>query len=78
MWTPDKNHPTDHFQMARPYAGSPGRVLFITRRDDAADVTGRFAETKEIEISSTRIGRKKGEDVYRTFHLIGAAGFRPD
>lgn len=78
MWTPDKAHPTDHFQMARAYAGAPDRVLFITRRDDAVDVTGRFAASKEIEILSTRIGRKKGKDVDRTFHLIDASGFRPD
>lgn len=78
MWTPDKDHPTDHFQMSRAYAGAPDRVLFITRRDDAADVTGRFSDAREIEISSVHIGRRRGEDVRRVFHLIDLSGFRPD
>lgn len=78
MWTPEPGHPTDHFQMTRAYAGSPDRVLFITRRDDFSDVTGRFATARETEISSIRIGAKKGVDVYRTFHLIDASGFKPE
>lgn len=78
MWTPDKTHPTDHFQMTRAYAGAPDRVLFITRRDDSVDLTERFASAREIEISSIRIGNKKGVDVYRTFRLIDALGFGPD
>ncbi len=76
MWTPDKAHPTDHFQMSKSYAGAPDRVLFLTRRDDSGDVTAHFATAQEIEINSIRIGRKKGEDVFRTFHLIDASGFR--
>jgi len=78
MWTPEPDHPTDHFQMMRAYAGTPDRVLFITRRDDSTDVTGRFAATREAEISSIRIGAKKGVDVYRTFHLIDASGFKAE
>lgn len=78
MWTPDKAHPTDHFQMARAYAGTPDRVLFVTRRDDSSDVTSRFAAANQIEISSILIGHKKGEPVYRAFHLIDVSGFRPE
>lgn len=78
MWTPDKAHPTDHFQMAHAYRGAPDRVLFITRRDDSADVTGRFTTAREIEITSVRIGRRRGEELHRVFRLIDASGFKPD
>lgn len=78
MWTPDSAHPTDHFQMSRAYTGTPDRVLFITRRDDSSDVTARFDAAQEIEISSIRIGAKRGEPVFRTFHLIDASGFKAD
>ena len=61
MWTPVPGHPTDHFQMSRAYAGAPDRVLFITRRDDSSDVAAHFAAAEEIEISSVRIGAKRGE-----------------
>ena len=78
MWTPVPGHPTDHFQMSRAYAGAPDRVLFITRRDDSSDVAAHFAAAQEIEISSVRIGAKRGEPVFRTFHLIDASGFKRD
>lgn len=78
MWTPDKAHPMDHFQMAHAYAGSPDRVLFITRRDDAADVTARFGNARQVEISRVRIGAKRGEDVYRTFRMFDLSGFRTE
>ena len=76
MWTPEPGHPTDHFQMSRPYAGTPDRVLFITRRDDSADVANRFASAREIEISSIPIGIKRGETVRRVFHMIELSGFK--
>jgi len=78
MWTPAPGHPTDHFQMARAYAGAPDRVLFITRREDSSDVTAHFAAAQPIEISSIRIGTKRGEPVFRAFHLIDASGFKRD
>lgn len=78
MWTPDPAHPTDHFQMAKAYAGAPDRVLFVTRRDDPAEVIGRFASAHQVEINAIRIGRKKGEDVFRTFHMIDLSGFKPE
>lgn len=78
MWTPVPGHPTDHFQMARAYAGAPDRVLFITRREDSSDVTAHFAAAQPIEISSIRIGTKRGEPVFRAFHLIDASGFKRD
>jgi len=76
MWTPEPGHPTDHFQMLRPYAGTPDRVLFITRRDDSTDVANRFASAREIEISSIPIGIKRGETVRRVFHMIELSGFK--
>lgn len=76
MWTPEPGHPTDHFQMSRPYAGTPDRVLFITRRDDSTDVANRFASAREIEISSIPIGIKRGETVRRVFHMIELSGFK--
>ena len=66
MWTPDAAHPTDHFQMTRGYTGEPARVLFVTRRDEASDVTGHFANAKEVEVSSAIIGK----DRKRVFRLI--------
>jgi hypothetical protein len=69
MWAPDAAHPTDHFQMTRAYTGEPARILFVTRREDATDVTGYFADAKEIEVSSAIIG----EDRKRVFRLIELA-----
>lgn len=76
MWTPDPGRPLDHFQMSRPYAGSPDRVLFISRRDDSTDVTGHFESAHELSIIAMVIGRKNGADVRRSFHLIDASGYR--
>ena len=73
MWTPEPGHPTDHFQMTAPYAGAPARVLFVTRREDAADVTGRFAVANEREIISVTIGK----DRRRVFRLIELEGPGP-
>ena len=73
LWTPEPGHPTDHFQMTAPYAGAPARVLFVTRREDAADVTGRFAVANEREIISVTIGK----DRRRVFRLIELEGPRP-
>lgn len=74
MWTPEPGHPSDHYQMTKPYAGAPDRVLFITRREDSSDVTGRFASAHESEIVSVTIGK----DRQRTFRLIDLAGFKVD
>lgn len=78
MWTPDPAHPMDHFQMTRAYAGSPDRVLFISHRDDSSDVTRHFAHAQQIEVASLVIGKKKGAEVRRTFHLIDASGYREE
>ena len=74
MWTPDSAHPSDHYQMTKPYAGTPDRVLFVTRREDSSDVTGRFAAARETEIVSVTIGK----DRQRTFRLIDLSGFQID
>ena len=74
MWTPDPTHPSDHYQMTKPYAGTPDRVLFVTRREESSDVTGRFASARETEIVSVTIGK----DRQRTFRLIDLSGFQID
>ena len=72
MWTPEPGHPMDHFQLKRPYAGTPERVLFVTRRDDSSDVTTHFAHSEEIEILTAIIGK----DRKRVFHLIDVSGLK--
>ncbi len=72
MWAPEPEHPQDHFQMTRAYAGNPDCVLFITRRDNAHDITDRFSYSDEREILTTIIGR----DRERRFHLIELSGFQ--
>jgi 4-amino-4-deoxy-L-arabinose transferase-like glycosyltransferase len=76
MWTPDPAHPTDHFQMARAFDGAPERLLFVTRRDDARDVTQHFGVVHELEVTSLVIGMKRGEPQRRTFHFIELGAFK--
>jgi 4-amino-4-deoxy-L-arabinose transferase-like glycosyltransferase len=73
-WTPDAAHPIDHFQMTMPYRGEPHAVLFVTRRDDPADVLKHFAKAELIEVSSVSIA----ENRKRTFRIYALEGYRSE
>jgi 4-amino-4-deoxy-L-arabinose transferase-like glycosyltransferase len=69
MWDED-GVPEDHFELTYPFKGiEDGPVLFITRRQDYARITDKFATTELLAAPSIAIGGGRTRD-FRIFELL--------
>ena len=74
-WRPGRVH--DHFDLTRPFAEpAPGRMMLLTERADASEITDRFAHSDILAEIRTPIGVDR-ERVVRLYELEGFLGYRP-
>ncbi len=65
----------DHFDLTRPYtAASPGKVLYVTEREDAREITSRFEIAEMIAEVRTPIGVGR-ERIVQLWELEGFKGY---
>jgi 4-amino-4-deoxy-L-arabinose transferase-like glycosyltransferase len=72
-WRPGRVH--DHFDLTRPLIGpAPGKIMLITERDDASEITSRFEKSEVLAEVRTPIGVNR-ERVVRFYELEGFLGY---
>lgn len=65
----------DHFDLTRPFTEpAPDRVMLVTEREDASDITSRFAKADILAEIRTPIGVGR-ERVVRLYQLEGFLGY---
>jgi 4-amino-4-deoxy-L-arabinose transferase-like glycosyltransferase len=65
----------DHFDLTRPFAGGgPDRLLYVTEREDASEITSRFATAEMLAEIRTPIGVSR-ERVVKLYELEGFKGY---
>ena len=73
-WRPGRIH--DHFDLTRPLVEpAPSRMMLVTERDDASEITSRFAHAEILAEIRTPIGIDR-ERVIRLYQLDGFLGYR--
>ncbi len=72
-WRPGRIH--DHFDLTRPLiAPAPGKLMLITEREDASDITNRFEKANVLAEVRTPIGVDR-ERVVRFYEVEGFLGY---
>lgn len=72
-WRPGRIY--DHFDLTRPFVEpAPGRVMLVTEREDASEITSRFAHSDILAEIRTPIGVGR-ERVVRLYQLEGFLGY---